>query len=260
MDPLTLVGGVERTMELLKGVQPEVKDQINQVLAQARLEFQQQMGGARLDMMRDRLAMTQASQGDSAADRKDRLDIERGQLDVARRRETREERDKPPTAAQMKDKETASQVQGLFGTGADLISEIETRTGMTGVTGSLRRGAETLTGAFGGDQDARVFSDRVHTFAKDAESLIARSAYRSAQDQKDINTLYAVGPGSNPKKLYGDIDGALNRLLSKYKPLLEQNGYGQGGQGGGAPAPGPAAAPGPAPAGGGDGWSVQKVQ
>lgn len=270
IDPVTLFQAVNQSIGLVRAVQPEVKDQMQALMAQYRLDLQTQMGNIRNDLAQQRIDIANRRADDAEARGNESgwgIYDAPGGLKVRYNLRTHEATDlngkpitdpniigkigtgdpsqkpaKPPTHQQLQDMDTASQARGLIQTGAELIQQIEAHSGMVGVTGTVRRGAETLGGVFGSTQDARVFADTVHNFAKDIESLIARSAYRSSQDQRDISTLYNVGLGSNTKKLYGDIDGALRRLVSKYGPMMKQypaegSGAPQGGGQGPVPAP-----------------------
>ena len=201
----------------------------------------------------DMVTLRKMQMAQSEQDRQMALQMRRQEFDIAQgerhtefveREQDRhwQETHRPPTASELKEINTSSDVSGIL----DDIDSLSTRLGAVrgpdgkfmfgedappaapgaasvGLAGLGKRAFETVTGPFGGDQSNRIFADDLTELRSRLLRAVGRGSYLTKADREEANKLVlGLNPGDNPARTINSLNNATKWLTTKFGPILKK--------------------------------------
>jgi hypothetical protein len=201
----------------------------------------------------DMVTLRKMQMAQSEQDRQMALQMRRQEFDIAQaerhaefveREQDRhwQETHRPPTASELKEINTASDVSGIL----DDIDSLSTRLGAVrgpdgkfmfgkdapppapgaasvGLVGLGKRAFETVTGPFGFDQSNRIFADDLVEVRRRLLGAVGRSGYLTKADRAEAEKLVlGLNPGDNPARTINSLNNATKWLTTKFGPILKK--------------------------------------
>jgi hypothetical protein len=182
----------------------------------------------------DMVTMRKMQMSQSEQDRQMALQMRRQEFDIAQgerhaefveREQDRhwQETHRPPTASELKEINTSSDVSGILDDIDSLKTRLSAGAASVGLPGVAKRGLETLTGPFGGDQSNRIFADDLVEMRRRLLGAVGRSGYLTKADRAEAEKLVlGLNPGDNPARTVNSLNNATKWLTTKFGPILKK--------------------------------------
>jgi hypothetical protein len=173
------------------------------------------------------LAQTDEQRQDALLERRTQFDIEQRRLhdEFTQREQDKiyQEKNRPPNAEELKEINTASDINGLLDDIDSLKTRMQTGAASVGLVGMAKRGYETLTGPLGGDQSNRIFADDLVEVRRRLLGAVGRSGYLTKADRSEAEKLLlGLQPGDNPSRTLNSLNNAQKWMAQKFGHILKK--------------------------------------